>query len=153
MIKDYIALRQEVVIKKILADGTEQDFGTFSSDIVTTVGKNRAASHLANVLPGKTWFTHLALGTNQDAESTEDVALGAEFYRVALDSVFAVGETVFGRSIVQADTIGAGTITVVELGLLDALVGGNLQARQVLETAFTFSGTEKFDLLWGVMIS
>lgn len=163
MIRDTISLRPICIITKIDEDGTPHFVEVITGDIVTTVGKNRAASHLGNSGNATTWFTHLALGTNTDAESTEDLSLGAEIYRVALDgvagdgitpnTVFAVGETVFGHAVIQADSIGAGTITIGELGLLDQAVGGNLDCRQVPANALEFSGTEKLDLLWGVIVN
>lgn len=165
MLKDSIKLTTICTIKKIYEDGTWEIIDVIAGDIVTTIGKNRAASHLANSSNADTWFTDLALGTNDDAESTEDVALGAEIFRVALDgvagdggagdlnTVFAVGETVFGRAVIQADSIAAGTVTIKELGLLDAAVGGNLICRQVPNNELSFSGTEKLDILWGVIVN
>lgn len=154
MIKDYLYLQpQFLVIDKIFKDGHRENIYAFALDVVTTVGKNRAASHLANSAPGKTWFTDIALGTNQDAESTEDLSLGDEFYRVTLNSVWAVGETVFGNSIIEGSDIGVDEYTVWELGLLNAAAGGDLICRQVLGSAVTVDGTEKLDILWGVIVS
>ena len=153
MLKDNICPKQFGTITKIYPDGREETVHFWADDIVTTRGKNRAASHLANSNPGKTWFTHIALGENDDAESTEDVALGDETYRVALDSVFASGETVFGRVVIQADSVDSGTVTIKELGLLDAGSGGNLICRQVPNTALSASGTEKWDILWGLIVN
>ncbi|GAG53316.1 unnamed protein product [marine sediment metagenome] len=166
MIKDILNVHDFVcTFTKIDEDGIPHFIEVVTGDIVTTVGKNRAASQLANLGNLKTWFTHLALGTNDDAESTEDVALGAEIYRVALDGVagdggagdlnivFAVGETVFGRAVIQADSVDAGIITVKELGLLDSLIGGNLICRQVPNNELTFTGTEKLYILWGVIVN
>ena len=154
MFKDNLNINMSVATLIIIdEDGNIRHKEVYTGDIVTTVGKNRAASHLANSVPAKEWFTHIALGTNTDAESTEDPSLGAEFYRVALDVIWAVGETVFGHVVIQADVIGAGIITIAELGLLDASVGGNLICRQVLDTAETFSGTEKVNILWGVIVN
>ena len=163
MIRDKLSLRVLCTITKVHKDGTRELVDVIANDIVTTVGKNRAASQLANSLNTKTWFTHLALGTNTDAESTEDLALGAESYRVALDgvagdglipnSIYAVSETVFGHAVIQADSVGAGDITVGELGLLDASSTGNLICRQVPNEALEFSGTEQLDIEWGVIVN
>jgi len=163
MLRDEIQIQPACTVYIIDVDGVRHLVDICAGDIVTTVGKNRAASHLANLGNATEWFTHLALGTNTDAESTEDLSLGAEIYRVALDNVagdgltpnniFATGETVFGHAVIQADSVAAGTVTVAEVGLLDALVGGNLICRQVLSNALTLSGTEKLDILWGVIVN
>ncbi len=164
MLRDILNIHDSICFVSIIdKNGLPHLVEVVTGDIVTTVGKNRAASHLANLANAKTWFTHLALGTNADAESTEDPSLGTEIYRIALDGVagdglvpntiFAVGETVFGHAIIQADSVAVGTVTVAEVGLLDALVGGNLICRQVLSNALTFSVTEKLDLLWGVIVN
>jgi hypothetical protein len=153
MIRDNIKLTSICTIKKIYEDGTSEIIDVIAGDIVTTIGKNRAASQLANSGNATEWFTHIALGTNDDAESTEDVALGAEIYRVALDNIFATGETVFGHVIIQADSIAAGTVTIKELGLLNAAVGGQLICRQVPNSELEFSGTEKLDVSWGVIVN
>lgn len=164
MLKDVLNIHDFVcTITKIDEDGVPHLIEVETGDIVTTTAKNRAASHLANSGNANTWFTHLALGTNDNAESTEDPSLGAEIFRVALDgvagdginpnTVFAAGETVFGHAIIQADSVAAGIVTVKEVGLLDAAVGGNLICRQVPNNALTFSGTEKLDILWGVIVN
>lgn len=154
MIKDNISVHDSIcTVKKIYEDGTKELIDVIAGDIVTTIGKNRAASHLANSGNAVEWFTHIALGTNNDAESTEDIALGAEIYRVALDSIFAVGETVFGHVIIQADSVAAGIVVVKELGLLNAAAGGQLICRQVPNNELSFSGTEKLDILWGVIVN
>lgn len=154
MFKDYMPIKYHILnITKIHEDGSREEVACQALDVVTTIGKNRAASHLANSVPGKTWFTDIALGTNQDAESTEDLSLGAEFYRVTLDTVWAVGETVFGNSIIEGNDIGADTYTIWELGLLNTAAGGDLICRQVLASSVSLNGTEKLDILWGVIVS
>jgi len=153
MIKDEITIQQALAITKIDEDGIETELEICPLDIVTTVGKERAASHLANSVPAKEWFTHIALGTNDDAESTEDLSLGTEIYRVALDTVFANGQTVFGHSIITANDIGVDSYTLWEVGLLDASAGGNLIARQVFNSSITFTGNEKLEFLWGVIVN
>ncbi len=132
-------------------DGSSKKLAVWAEDIVTTLGKNRAASHLANPNPGNEWITQLALGTNNDPESTEDPSLGAEIYKVDLSTVWAVGETIFGNKIIEANDIGVASYTIWEIGLLN--VNNILIARQVFESSITFTGNEKLDFLWGVIIS
>jgi hypothetical protein len=118
---------------------------------ITSIGLQRIASHLASA-PSQTLVTYLALGDDDTAFLPSDLALGNETYRVVVDSVFADGRVCFESVEIIASDIGAGTITIAEMGLYDAVVGGNLIARQVLDTAFTFSGAEKIRVLWGEII-
>ncbi len=136
---------------KLLEEGKpDQELCVWTKDIVTTVGKERAASHLANT-PANTWFTQIALGTNDDEESTEDLALGAEIYKVDLSTVWANGQTVFGNKIIEANDIGVDSYTLWEIGLLNA--SDDLIARQVFASSITFTGNQKLDFLWGVIVS
>lgn len=142
-----------LLVRKLDSDGNLIQEWMYPN-VVTTIGKQRCASHLANSSPGKTWFTHIALSTNTDAVSTEDLALDNEFYREALDTVFAADATVFGSIIMEGNDIGAGTTwTVYKVGLLDAASGGNLICQQLLGTAVEFEGTEKLEILWGVIVT
>lgn len=151
-LKDRITLNGFIIITKLDAEGNILNRWEVEN-IVTTIGKQRCASNLAVANPGKSWFTHLALGTNTDAASTEDLALGAEFYREALDSVYAVGVTVFGNTVIEANDIVVGVQqNLYELGLLDAVSGGNLICRHVLSTVISWINTEKIDVLWGVVV-
>lgn len=122
-------------------------------NVITTVGKQRAASHLGST-PSKTWFTHIAVGDNSDTPvATGDLALASEIHREALDSVWVSGVTVFGQFSITASDIGSGSQTIRELGLLDAASGGNLITHQNLVTAITISGSERIDGLWGVIVT
>ena len=120
---------------------------------ITRVGKQRLASHAANDATSNYWFSHIALGDDGDtAASEDDTSLTSEIYREAFDSVFADGTTVFGQSEILASDIGGSSYTIEEVGLCDAVSGGNLIARQVLGTAITITGSEKVVVLWGVVM-
>ncbi len=146
MFKDRLLLTTEFSL--FLIDGNISiPLEIKTGDLVTTRGKERAASILAD----NDWVTDIAIGTNNDAESTEDLALGAEFYEEALDSVGANGQTVLCAYEIEALDIGGATYTVRELGLKDA--SDNLICRQVLDTAIEFSGTQKLAGVWGIIVS
>lgn len=146
MLKDKIIL--PVMFSLYLVDGgLPLPLEITTGDLVTTRGKERAASILAD----NDWVTDIALGTNNDPESTEDLALGAEFYEEALNSVAANGQTVLCAYEIEALDIGEATYTVRELGLKDA--ANNLICRQVLDTAIEFSGTQKLAGVWGIIVS
>lgn len=140
-----------IVIAVQCVDGSEDIQCVYN--VVTTIGLQRCASHLASA-PSQEWFTYLAIGDNDDnAASTEDLALTNETYRVALDSIFADGVTCFGSVSITASDVGAGAVVIKELGLFDADAGGNLICRQVLETAISITGAERIDVLWGVIVT
>lgn len=149
MFEDILPMKTEGTVVKIHEDGREELLIVFTNDLVTTVGKEAAASHHANSAPGSTWFTKLALGTGESDESTEDVALDAEIYVVVLDSVSASGASVYGLVTITATDIGADIYVIKEIGLknvLDVLI-----ARQVFETAITFTGAEQIAFQWKVI--
>ena len=127
-------------------------------NVVTTVGKERLASHCANKASTNYWFSHLAFGIGTDEASTEDLALTSEFYRVEFDAVFTTKATVFGSVKITGNLIdtylgvalGSGSYNIYELGLLDAITGGNLICRQTLPQAWTITGNEELEVLWGI---
>jgi len=150
-LSDRIKLYGGIVLRK-----NEQEF--YVPNVVTTIGKHRLASHCANNASSNYWFSHVAFGIGTDIASTEDLALTSEFYRVAFSSVFSAGPTVFGEVIITGNLIdaylsvvlGSGAYSIYEMGLLDALSGGNLICRQTLPTAWTITGNEELEVLWGV---
>lgn len=153
-IKDSIRPAGSIIITKLDANDNILEVWKIENT-VTTRGKERCASNLAVANPGNSWFSHLALGTNTDEESTEDLSLGDEFYRVELDEVYAAGATIFGHVVIEANDIEVDVEQVIyELGLLDAAVGGNLICRHTenLTTGVSWIGTEKIDVLWGVVV-
>lgn len=126
----------------------------FTPNIVTTVGKQRLASHVATLSNANYWFSHIALGDDDTvAAAIGDLSLTNEIYREAFDSVFASGNTIFGQSQIVATDIGGSTYSIEECALYDAISGGNLICRQVLATSVEISGGEKADVLWGVVMS
>ena len=140
------------ILLSVYYDGGRAAF-YYLPNVITTIGKQRAVSHLGSA-PAQTWFTHIALGDNSDTDvSSEDLALASETYRETLDTVWVNSVTVFGESSILASDIGAGNQTIRELGLLDAAVGGNLITHQNLATAITFSGAQRIDILWGIVLT
>ena len=124
----------------------------FGCNVITLVGRQRMASHHAASNPGKTLITHLAFGTGDEAESEDNITLETELYRKVLANVFADGVTLYGHVVTLASDIGVGTYDITEAALFDAAVGGNMIARQVLDTTIEdFTGAETIDTLWGII--
>lgn len=125
----------------------------FQLNTITTVGLQRMASHLASDSVTKQLFTHLAFGSGTElAESEDNIALETQFYIAALPSIFADGVTVYGNIEITATDIGGGTYDITEVGLFDAASGGNLIARQLLDTAIEdLTGADKVNTLWGII--
>lgn len=118
---------------------------------LTTVGKRRIASHLANAVPVKELITHIALGTDDTPESESNLALGAEIYRVALAEVIQDNKGCIGDVTIAGSDIGTASYTIKEIGFLDAVSGGNLIWRHVLDTAITLSGGTQEHIIGEVM--
>lgn len=151
MLKDELLLYSQIILIKRDKQGRILEaITTPPVDIVTTVGKEKAASHLANTSISTTWFSKIALGTNNDTESTEDLALGNEIYSVDLDDVWASGCAVFGRWNITASDIGSDSYSIYELGLKNG--DDDLIARQVLNSSFDFSGLQQMDANWKVTV-
>ena len=103
---------------------------------ISLTGLQRMASHLADDAPGKALFTHMAYGSGITlAESENNPSLETETHRKAFDNIFADGVTVYGDVTLLATEIGAGSYDITEVGLFDAVSGGNLIARQLLYDA------------------
>ena len=125
----------------------------FQLNTITTVGLQRMASHHASDSVSKTLFTHLAFGDGtEEAESEDNAALENQIYIEALDNVFAAGVTIFGSLSIVATDIGGDTYDIAEVGLFDAASGGNLIARQLLDTVIEdLTGSDRIDTLWGIV--
>jgi hypothetical protein len=152
IIRDFLKLKGEIQIYKngVLVCRTP--------NVVCRVGKERGASHWATLSNANYWFSHVAIGTGTAAASTEDLALVAEYYRKSL-TVSAVANTIYGITTWTGEDVdtykgvalGSGSYSIIELGLLDALSGGNLIARQVV-TQVDFTGAEEMELIWSITI-
>lgn len=111
--------------------------------MVTTVGKQRLASHLAST-PSQYAFTYIAFGTGDTAANAADLALETEIYRVAFDSVYQDDNVLVGEKLLKGSDIGSeDSYTVNEVGVLDAGSGGNLICRDVPDTAITIAKNER----------
>lgn len=150
-LRDKVLVRGGIVLEK-------HNRKEYIPNVVTTVGKHRLASHSANNASSNYWFSHLAFGVGTDIASTEDLSLSAEFYRAAFDYVFSNGPTVFGQIVLTGNMIdtylgvdlGSGIYNIYEMGLLDAISGGNLICRQTLPEPWSITGEEELCVLWGV---
>ncbi|KKN63202.1 hypothetical protein LCGC14_0503920 [marine sediment metagenome] len=140
-----------VFISEKRANGTKRLY--MQGNVITTVGLERMASHLADSTPGKELFTHFALGSGTTlAEAIGNPALETQIYIEAFDNIFASGPIIFGYTSLVATDIGVGSYSIGEVGLFDALSGGNLIARQLLDTVISnFTGADQIDTLWGIV--
>ena len=123
-------------------------------NVITTVGLQRMASHMADDAPGKELFTHMAYGTGvTSAESVENGSLETEIHRKSFDNIFAAGVILFGDVTLLASEIGGDSYVISEVGLYDASAGGNLIARQLMDSSayMTITGAERIDTLWGII--
>jgi hypothetical protein len=129
-------------------------------NVVCRIGRERLASHAANMATQNYWFSHLGIGCGIAEASTEDLCLADEFYRVPFDNVWAVNYTVFGAVTITGVMIdaycdivlGLGTYAITEFGLLDALSGGTLICRQRPDFQFDLQGDDALEILWGVLM-
>ncbi len=119
---------------------------------ITTIGRQRLASHGANT-PSQNLITHVALGTDDTEATVNDVALGAEIYRVVIGAISAEGATIRTYTLIVAVDIGNSSYTIEEIGLLDAASGGNLICRQKLSQPVTIAGTQRVEILYGIPLT
>lgn len=118
--------------------------------MITSVGYEQCASHLASDAPGETMLPYLALGTDDTDEAVSDLALGAEIYRGAFTEVAQSGNTVLAKLVVQASDIGAeSSYTIKEIGFFDAASGGNCLSRTILDASITLTGSKRIEFLVG----
>ena len=117
------------------------------ADCVTTIGLQRIASELA----AAPIVSHVALGDNDTAAQVSDIALGNETYRVAIDSLSQVNVSTRALILITASDIGAGNQTIREVGFLDALVGGNMLCRHVLDTPIVISGAQQIGIVYNLV--
>lgn len=130
-------------------------------NVVCRIGRERLASHAANMANANYWFSHLGIGSGILMASTEDLSLVDEFYRVLFTTIFAVNYTMFGSVTITGLMIdsyvdvapGVGSYYISEFGLLDALSGGNLICRQVPDYQFELHGEDELEILWGVLMT
>jgi hypothetical protein len=133
----------------------------FIQNIVCRIGRERAASHLANSMLTFPLFSYLGVGSGILPASTEDLSLADEFYRVKLDTVWAVNYTLFGSVDITGLLIdayvgvgpGIGEYTISEWGLLNKDTNGDLICHQTPDYQFTITGDDKLSVLWGVTVT
>jgi hypothetical protein len=120
--------------------------------LITLVGKQRIASHLATANPTKTVITHCALSDHSGAVSENDLVVEGEDYRTSL-TVSANNVTCLSEDTVVATEISASAYTLRKIGFLDASVGGNLICTHKLNTAIALSGSQRLHIIHGLVIT
>lgn len=151
-IRDYVKLVGGVAVIVYNPDGSIRS-EQYSPNLITTIGLERGASHLASPSVSNSWFSHVGFSASVIAATIDTLALTDPFYRVVLDSVTQSGSSVIGRVLVTATDIGASTYSISQLGLFDALAGGNLICMQVLGTAVSITGSDQAEVIWAVTLT
>jgi len=119
--------------------------------MITLVGKQRIASHLAAANPGNTVITHCALSDHTGEVSENDLVVDGEDLRTTL-TVSANNVTCLGEDTVVASEISASAYTLRKVGFLDASAGGNLICTHKLNTAIALSGSQRLHIIHGLVI-
>ena len=133
----------------------------YIQNVVCRIGRERAASHLANSMLPNPLFNYLAVGKGILSASTEDLALVDEFYRVQLDTVWSVNYTLFGAVDITGLMIdsytgvgpGVGDYIVSEWGLFNNDTFGDLICHQTPDYQFTIQGDDILSVLWGIVLT
>jgi hypothetical protein len=99
-------------------------------DQITNKGLNALASKLGSNTTEESWMSFIAIGNGLSVPSTEDETLVSEIFRkrgtvTIIDNTYFV-EAEFGRDEPTQDMI------LREVGIFDAISGGNLGARWLL---------------------
>lgn len=120
--------------------------------MITLIGKQRIASHLASANPGNTVITHCALSDHAGEVSENDLVVEGEDDRTAL-TVSANNVTCLGEDTVIANEISSEEYTLRKVGFLDASIGGNLICTHKLNTAIVLSGSQRLHIVHGLVIT
>ena len=134
--KRRLVMKGEFHIRIFDEDGNLKEEGR-RSNVITDDGLDWIVEFgFDSVTPTvKTRMSHIAIGSDNTAESNSDTALGAELARAAFDN-WAAGGT--GICTIDA-TFGAGvgTGTINEIGVFNDAAAGQMWNRTVFDTPYT----------------
>lgn len=117
-------------------------------NLVVTAGKAFIASRMAGAASNV--MSHMAVGSNNTAESTAQTALLAQTAIVALT---VAGGTPSSNQVTYTATFGAGvgTGTIAEAGIFNAASAGTMLARSIA-VSLTKGATDTLTITWVVTV-
>jgi hypothetical protein len=147
MISDALSLTGELIIKLIRADGSEEI--THVKNLVVTVGKTIVAERML-AAPAINAVSHVALGTGPNPATAADTTLMIELVgsRFALDTITRVGTKV---TYAKQYGPGVGTGSLVEAGLFNAAVAGDMMARTTF-SVINKGALDTIQVIWNVTV-
>lgn len=119
-------------------DIKHQDDG---KNLIVDVGKEWVAKYLSGESPDNLSF--MALGSGNSAPVDGDIGLGNELGRAAFDSIVRVGNSI---QYIATFLPGIATGSIVEAGLFNADIGGEMLSRRL----FTLATKDPTDTMVGV---
>ncbi len=145
MLNDQLKVTGDVVVEITGPDGQIKDRREIKNLVVAT-GKTFIASRIVGT---PTAMSHMAIGSNNTAAATNDVALGAELGRVALSSSTSSGAVV---TYVASFPAGTGTGAVVEAGVFNASSSGTMLCRTVFAVV-NKGADDAMSITWAITVS
>jgi hypothetical protein len=118
-------------------------------NLIVTAGKTVMADRLALAVPTKAQMSHMGIGTNATAPSAGDTTLNTAIARVSLASVTPAANVI---TYVGTFPAGTGTGTIVEAGLFNANVAGDMLCRTTFG-AQVKGATDSLTITWTVTIN
>jgi len=118
--------------------------------MITDIGLQCIASHLASANPNKTLTTHVALSENTDEVGEGDITVEDEEYRVATE-VSANNITCLNEKLIVGSDIDTDGINLNKVGLLDQSVGGNLICKSKLNLTLSIGISQKLHIVYGIV--
>ncbi|MBI2127197.1 MAG: hypothetical protein HYU02_07815 [Thaumarchaeota archaeon] len=102
-------------------------------NLIVDVGKQKVIDYIVNLAPSG--FTHCGIGTDSTAPAAGNTTLGAQVDRRAIDDKRRSGTDARLTTFFPSTSPAVGS-TIREMGIFDAVSGGNLYARAVSPTSF-----------------
>jgi hypothetical protein len=108
-------------------------------NLIVDVGRQKVIDYLVNSAPAG--FTHCGIGTDSTSPVGGNNALGAQVDRRSIDNKRRVGTDARMTTFFPSTSPAVGN-TIREMGIFDAASGGNMYARSISFTAFSFGTGE-----------
>jgi len=127
-------------------------FDRYMEDLVVTAGKAAVANLLATD-SGTVCFKYTAIGQDATAPAATQTSLLNQYKRKAADAITRVTTTTTNDTMQSTTTFDiTDTVAIVESGLFDANVNGNMLCRQTFAVINLVNG-DQITFIWKIVVS
>ena len=127
-------------------------FDRYMEDLVVTAGKAAVANLLATD-SGTTCFKYTGIGQDSTAPAAGQTALLNQYKRQAADTITRVTTNVANDTMQSTTTFNiTDTVALVESGLFDAGVNGNMLCRQTF-AAINLQNEDQVTFIWKIVVT